>query len=388
MSGPSTLSPTLELAIELIRRRSVTPEDAGCQQLLGARLGQLGFACTHLRYGEVDNLWAVHGSRGPLFVFAGHTDVVPPGPESAWRNPPFAPRVVDGMLLGRGAADMKGSLAAMITACERLLATRKPDGRIAFLLTSDEEGPSIDGTRRVVEYLRERGEQIRWCLVGEPSSSLEVGDVIKVGRRGSLGAELVVHGVQGHVAYPERACNPIHEAAAALAELAATSWDNGNEFFPATSLQISNIHAGTGAGNVIPGEMRVLFNLRFGTESSAAGLRERVHALLDRHGLDYSLDWTLHGEPFLTAGGELLEAAVAAITDASCGAPEMLTSGGTSDGRFIAPLGCQVIELGPCNTSIHQVDECVRAADLDLLSDMYLGILQRLLCTQPKPRSA
>ena len=388
MTNPEALSPTLELAIELIRRRSLTPDDAGCQQLLGARLGKLGFECTHLRYGEVDNLWAVHGTEGPLFVFAGHTDVVPPGPESAWLHPPFAPLIQHGMLLGRGAADMKGSLAAMVTACERLLATQRPHGRIAFLLTSDEEGPSIDGTRRMVEYLRARGEQIRWCLVGEPSSSIVVGDAIKVGRRGSLGAELTVRGVQGHVAYPERALNPIHGAAAALAELASVSWDNGNEFFPPTSLQISNIHAGTGATNVIPGDMQVLFNLRFGTESSTARLRERVHELLDRHGLDYTIEWTLHGEPFLTTGGELLDAAIEAITEETSSAPELLTSGGTSDGRFIAPLGCQVIELGPCNTSIHQVDECVRASDLDSLSAMYQNILQKLLCGQANLRNA
>lgn len=388
MTTQDALSPTLELASELIRCRSLTPADAGCQQILGARLAKLGFSCTHLRYGEVDNLWAVYGSEGPLFVFAGHTDVVPPGPENAWLHPPFEPVIQHGMLLGRGAADMKGSLAAMVTACERLLATRRPQGRIAFLLTSDEEGPSIDGTRRVVEYLRERGEQIRWCMVGEPSSSITVGDVIKVGRRGSLGAELTVRGVQGHVAYPERACNPIHEAAAALAELAGVRWDNGNEFFPATSLQISNIHAGTGATNVIPGELQVLFNLRFSTESSATRLRERIHELLDRHGIDYTIEWTLHGEPFLTAGGELLDAALEAITEETSSAPELLTSGGTSDGRFIAPLGCEVIELGPCNTSIHQVDECVRASDLDTLSTIYQNILQKLLCNQANLRNA
>ena len=305
MTQPAWPSATLALAAELIARPSVTPDDAGCQQLLAARLEAMGFACTHLRYGEVDNLWAVRGGEGPLFVFAGHTDVVPPGPLAAWTHPPFEPRIENGMLHGRGAADMKGSLAAMVTACERLLATGAVQGRIAFLLTSDEEGPSIDGTRRVVEWLRERGEQIRWCLVGEPSSTHRVGDVIKVGRRGSLGAELTVRGVQGHVAYPERARNPIHEALAALAELVATRWDEGNAHFPATSLQISNIHAGQGATNVIPGELRVVFNLRFSTESDAATLKSRITALLARHGIDHDIAWQLHGEPFLTARGEL-----------------------------------------------------------------------------------
>jgi succinyl-diaminopimelate desuccinylase len=385
MSQANWPSATLELAAELISRPSVTPDDAGCQQLLADRLGALGFRCTHLRYGEVDNLWAVHGTAGPLFVFAGHTDVVPPGPLSAWRHPPFEPQLHGGFLHGRGAADMKGSLAAMVTACERLLAAHAPRGRIAFLLTSDEEGPSIDGTRRVVEYLRERGETIRWCVVGEPSSSERVGDVIKVGRRGSLGAELTVRGVQGHVAYPERARNPIHEALAALAELVATRWDEGNAYFPATTLQISNVHAGQGATNVIPGELQVLFNLRFSTESDAATLRRRITALLDRHGLDYAIAWQMHGEPFLTAGGELLESAVAGIAELGAGAPELSTSGGTSDGRFIAPLGCEVIELGPCNATIHKVDECVRADDLELLSAMYETILRRLLCAGGPP---
>jgi len=374
-------SATVALAAQLISRPSVTPDDAGCQQLVAARLEALGFRCTHLRYGEVDNLWAVHGSDGPLFVFAGHTDVVPAGSLAAWTSPPFEPTLRDGMLYGRGAADMKGSLAAMVTACERLLAAGAPRGRVAFLLTSDEEGPSIDGTRRVVDYLRAQGETIRWCVVGEPSSSEQVGDVIKVGRRGSLGAELTVRGVQGHVAYPERARNPVHESLAALAELVATRWDEGNSWFPATTMQISNMHAGEGATNVIPGELEVLFNLRFSTESDAATLRDRITAILDRHGLDYAIEWQLHGEPFLTRGGELLDSAIAGIAGLGAGRPELSTSGGTSDGRFIAPLGCEVIELGPCNATIHKVDECVSAAGLDLLSAMYEAIARRLLCS-------
>ncbi len=382
MTQPAWPSATLALAAELIARPSVTPDDAGCQQLLAARLEAMGFACTHLRYGEVDNLWATHGTGDPVLVFLGHTDVVPPGPLAAWTHPPFEPRIESGMLHGRGAADMKGSLAAMVTACERLLATEAVPGRIAFLLTSDEEGPSIDGTRRVVEWLRERGEQIRWCVVGEPSSTHRVGDVIKVGRRGSLGAELTVRGVQGHVAYPQLARNPIHDAAPALAELVATRWDEGNAHFPATSLQISNIHAGQGATNVIPGELHVVFNLRFSTESDAATLKSRITALLARHGIDHDIAWQLHGEPFLTAGGELLDSAVAGIAALGAPTPELSTTGGTSDGRFIAPLGCQVIELGPCNATIHKIDECVRAADLDTLSAMYEAIMRRLLCPQ------
>jgi succinyl-diaminopimelate desuccinylase len=382
MPSASWPSATLALAAELISRPSVTPDDAGCQQLLAGRLAALDFRCTQLRYGEVDNLWAVRGTDGPLFVFAGHTDVVPPGPLAAWTHPPFEPLLRDGVLHGRGAADMKGSLAAMVTACERVLATGEPRGRIAFLLTSDEEGPSIDGTRRVVEHLREHGETIRWCVVGEPSSSERIGDAIKVGRRGSLGAELTVRGVQGHVAYPERARNPIHEALGALAELVATRWDEGNAYFPATTLQISDVHAGQGATNVIPGELRVLFNLRFCTESDAPSLRRRITALLDAHGLDYDIAWQLHGEPFLTVGGELLASAVAGIAELTRSKPDLSTSGGTSDGRFIAPLGCELIELGPCNATIHKVDECVRAADLDLLSAMYESILRRLLCMQ------
>jgi len=378
--GTPADSATLRLALRLIERESVTPEDAGCQELIAGRLGHLGFRCEHLRFGEVDNLWAVHGSSGPLFVFAGHTDVVPPGPVGAWSSHPFRPEIRGDLLYGRGAADMKGSLAAMITACERFLTTNPdPRGRLAFLLTSDEEGPSIDGTRRVVERLRDSAERIDWCLVGEPTSSEHVGDTIKVGRRGSLSGELTVFGIQGHVAYPQLARNPIHAALRALAELSEERWDEGNAHFPPTSFQISNVKAGDGATNVIPGQMQVLFNLRFSTESTAASLQRRIEQILERHAIEYRIDWRLHGEPFLTEGGELLDSACAAVSAVTGKAAGLSTSGGTSDGRFIATLGCQVIELGPCNATIHKVDECVRAADLDVLSAIYEDILKRLL---------
>lgn len=378
--GTPADSATLRLALRLIERESVTPEDAGCQELIAERLGHLGFRCEHLRFGEVENLWAVHGSSGPLFVFAGHTDVVPPGPVGAWSSHPFRPEIRGELLYGRGAADMKGSLAAMITACERFLTTNPdPRGRLAFLLTSDEEGPSIDGTRRVVERLRDSAERIDWCLVGEPTSSEHVGDTIKVGRRGSLSGELTVFGIQGHVAYPQLARNPIHAALRALAELSEERWDEGNAHFPPTSFQISNVKAGDGATNVIPGQMQVLFNLRFSTESTAASLQRRIEQILERHAIEYRIDWRLHGEPFLTEGGELLDSACAAVSAVTGKAAGLSTSGGTSDGRFIATLGCQVIELGPCNATIHKVDECVRAADLDVLSAIYEDILKRLL---------
>jgi succinyl-diaminopimelate desuccinylase len=378
--GTPADSATLGLALRLIERESVTPEDAGCQELIAERLGRIGFRCEGLRFAEVDNLWAVHGSSGPLFVFAGHTDVVPPGPVGAWSSHPFRPEIRGDLLYGRGAADMKGSLAAMITACERFLTTNPdPRGRLAFLLTSDEEGPSIDGTRRVVERLRDSAERIDWCLVGEPTSSEHVGDTIKVGRRGSLSGELTVFGIQGHVAYPQLARNPIHAALRALAELSEERWDEGNVHFPPTSFQISNVKAGDGATNVIPGEMQVLFNLRFSTESTAASLQQRIEQILERHAIEYRIDWRLHGEPFLTEGGELLDSACAAVSAVTGQSAGLSTSGGTSDGRFIATLGCQVIELGPCNATIHKVDECVRAADLDLLSAIYEDILKRLL---------
>lgn len=377
MTAPS---PTLELTLDLLRRASVTPDDAGCQALLMARLAPLGFSGESLRFGQVDNLWARRGKDEPVLAFAGHTDVVPAGPEHHWRHPPFEPTVVDGMLYGRGAADMKGSLAAFITACERFVG-KHPDhrGSIALLLTSDEEGPARDGTRRVVEKLEERGEKIDWCLIGEPSSSEELGDTIKNGRRGSLHGHLRVHGVQGHVAYPQLADNPIHRAAPALADLADETWDRGNDFFPATSFQITNIHGGTGTSNVIPGELEVFFNFRYCTEVTAEILEERVDAILERHGLRYDLDWSLSGRPFLTDQGALVDAAVAAIASVTGRKTELSTSGGTSDGRFIAPTGAQVVELGPVNATIHKIDECVRVADLDSLSRIYEQILVKLL---------
>jgi succinyl-diaminopimelate desuccinylase len=376
----TALSPTLELALDLIRRRSVTPEDAGCQPVMAGRLAALGFAIEPMRFGAVDNLWARRGSEGPLFCFAGHTDVVPPGPLEDWTSDPFAPEIRDGLLYGRGAADMKGSLAAMITATERFLA-QYPEhrGSIAFLITSDEEGPSIDGTRRVVEALSARDEQIDYALVGEPSSHQRLGDVIKNGRRGSLGARLRIRGKQGHVAYPQHAENPVHRAAPALVELCNEVWDEGNAHFPPTSFQISNIHAGTGADNVIPGELEVLFNLRFSTEQTPEAIQQRIHAILDRHGLEHQLDWRVSGHPFLTPAGALVEATQAAIL-AVTGEPTALsTVGGTSDGRFIAPTGAQVVELGPINATIHKVDECVGVEELEQLSRIYTEVLRRLL---------
>jgi succinyl-diaminopimelate desuccinylase len=378
-----TMSDTLDLAIDLISRPSVTPADAGCQARMADRLAALGFRNESLRFEDVDNLWARRGDSGPLFCFAGHTDVVPTGPREKWQSDPFRPEIRDGLLYGRGAADMKGSLAAMITATERFLA-RHPHhrGSIAFLITSDEEGPSVNGTVKVVEALEARNEKIDWCLVGEPSSTRQVGDVVKNGRRGSLGCVLRVKGIQGHVAYPHLASNPIHSAAPALAELTATQWDKGNEFFPETTLQISNIHAGTGASNVIPGVCEVTFNLRYSTEQTHEALRERIEGIFDRHGLDYDIEWTLSGRPFLTPRGELVAAAQRAIAAVAGFQTELSTAGGTSDGRFIAPTGAQVLELGPLNATIHQVDECVSVADLDLLSAMYERILENLLTRQ------
>ena len=371
---------TLELTCELIKRASVTPQDAGCQELMMARLEAIGFTCVPLQFGEVKNFWAVRGDSGPLLVFAGHTDVVPTGPEAAWDSPPFNPELRDGLLYGRGAADMKGSLAAMIIACEDFVAAH-PDhpGRIGFLITADEEGPAHDGTIKVVEYLRQQGEQIDWCLVGEPSSSKQLGDVVKNGRRGSLGALLTVRGVQGHIAYPQLADNPIHRALPALHSLSCQVWDQGNAFFPATSLQISNINSGTGVSNVIPGELTVMFNFRFSTEVTAAALRSRTEAILNAHKLDYAIDWQLSGEPFLTASGDLVSAALDTIRAVTGLETELSTAGGTSDGRFIAPTGAQVLELGPINATIHKRNECVRVADLPRLAELYRGILQRLL---------
>jgi len=378
---PNTpLSATLKLALDLISRPSVTPEDAGCQQTMIARLQAIGFNAEPMRFEEVDNFWARRGDSGPVLAFAGHTDVVPTGPLDQWDSPPFKPEIRAGYLFGRGAADMKGSLAAFVTACERFVA-KHPDhrGSIALLITSDEEGPSINGTVKVIETLEKRDEKIDWCLVGEPSSSERIGDVIKNGRRGSLGARLLVHGVQGHVAYPHLADNPVHRLAPALAELAAVEWDQGNAHFPPTTFQISNIHAGTGATNVIPGEVEVVFNFRFSTETTAEKLQQQVEAIFTRHQLDYSLDWSLSGQPFLTPEGELVSAANEAITEICGYASELSTAGGTSDGRFIAPTGAQVLELGPLNATIHMINECVSTADLDTLSDIYERILEKLL---------
>jgi len=374
------ITPTLQLAMDLIRCRSVTPEDDGCQDMMVQRLETIGFKTERLRFGEVDNFWAVRGNQGPILAFAGHTDVVPTGPETQWDNPPFAPQIINGMLHGRGAADMKGSLASMVVACENFVA-RYPDhkGRIAFLITSDEEGPSINGTVKVVEWLETNNTKITWCIVGEPSSTNVVGDVIKNGRRGSLGGLLKVKGIQGHVAYPHLADNPIHKLAPALAELTAEHWDNGNEFFPATSFQISNIHGGTGATNVIPGDVDVIFNFRFSTEVTDDILRERTQAILNKHKLAYELQWVLSGQPFLTPRGDLVNAVVDAIKSEAGLDTELSTSGGTSDGRFIAPTGAQVVELGPINATIHKLNECISADDLNKLTQIYEKTLEKLL---------
>ena len=373
-------SRTLDYTCELIRRASVTPDDAGCQSWLAGKLNALGFRCEPLRFGEVDNLWARRGSDGPLLVLAGHTAVVPRGDVSMWSSDPFQPAVRHGMLYGRGAADMKSSIAAWLVAVEDFVAAH-PDhkGSIGWLITADEEGPAINGTVKVVEHLQARQEHIDYCLVGEPSSTSRMGDTIKNGRRGSLGARLIVKGVQGHVAYPHLADNPIHRAAPALADLAAEVWDQGNEFFPATSFQISNIQAGTGATNVIPGTCEVLFNFRFSTELTADDLKARTDAILRKHGLDYELEWTLSGQPFLTARGALVDAAVQAIRDVTGIDTELSTAGGTSDGRFIAPTGAQVVELGPINATIHKIDEHTPVAELEPLAAVYRRIMELLL---------
>jgi succinyl-diaminopimelate desuccinylase len=376
------MSAVFDLTCDLIRRRSVTPDDEGCQALLGARLAAVGFKVEPLRFGDVDNLWATHGQGGPLLVFLGHTDVVPSGPVESWQSDPFDPVVRDGRLYGRGAADMKGSVAAMAVALESFVAAY-PDhrGRVGLLLTSDEEGPTnLDGVRRVAEHFRATGERIDWCVVGEPSSKERLGDLIRVGRRGSLSGTLVVRGVQGHVAYPEKAKNPIHAFAPALAELAAERWDEGNQDFPPTSFQVSNLNSGTGANNVIPGTLTALINFRYSTASSAQDLRARAEAILDRHGLDWQIDWSLSGEPFLTPPGGAVREAVVGVCRELCGVePEESTGGGTSDGRFIAPLGAEVVELGPVNATIHKVDECVEVADLEKLPSLYLAVCKRLL---------
>lgn len=374
------LSETIRLTQTLIQRPSVTPEDQGCQLMLAERLAQAGFNAEHLRFGEVDNLWCRRGHAGPLFVFAGHTDVVPTGPEAKWTHPPFAAEIHDGMLYGRGAADMKGSIAAMVTACERFVA-EYPDhqGSIAFLLTSDEEGPATDGTVKVIETLQARQDHIEWCVVGEPTSSDKVADVVKNGRRGSLNGYLTVVGKQGHIAYPQFAQNPLHDLAPALAELVAVQWDQGNADFPPTSFQVSNLTSGTGATNIIPGTAELIFNFRYSTEVTHQQLQDQVEAILNKHGLQFELQWVLSGKPFRTAGGKLLAAVQSAITHVTGHQTELSTSGGTSDGRFIAPTGAQVIELGPLNSTIHQINECVAADDLDQLSAIYQQLLVELL---------
>jgi len=381
---PTTDSPApgnaLELTQALVRRASVTPEDAGCQQLLAERLAALGFEVERLDFGKVTNLWARSGTSKPLFVFAGHTDVVPAGDHDAWRSPPFEPCIRGGTLYGRGAADMKSGLAAMIVASERFLAGHPhPRGSIAFLVTSDEEGDAVDGTARVVEHLRQRGDQIDYCVVGEPSSNRTLGDVVRVGRRGSLNAVARVRGVQGHVAYPDAARNPIHLAAPVLAELVTRRWDSGNEFFPPTGFQISNIQAGTGATNVIPGELRITFNFRLNTEQRPESLREIVEEIFARHGVDAAIDWTLSGMPFLTVRGRLIDAVESAIGEVTGHGTALSTGGGTSDGRFIAPTGAEVVELGVINETIHKVDECVAIEDIDRLARIYEAVLVRLL---------
>ncbi len=379
MSTPPNLG-TLRLTEELIARASVSPVDGGCQALMIERLEAIGFEVERLKFGPVDNFWARRGRGGPVFCFAGHTDVVPSGPVDEWQSDPFVPLVKDGVLYGRGAADMKSGLAAMVTACEEFVRGNPSHrGSLAFLITSDEEGPSVDGTRRVVEVLRERKERIDWCLVGEPSSELALGDTIKIGRRGSLSGRLTVHGVQGHIAYPQFADNPVHAVVPALAELASRSWDRGNEHFQPTTFQVSNISAGTGAPNVIPGELKARFNLRFSTEQTVDGLKTVVEELLRRHRVNYSLEWFVSGYPFLTAPGELSQAAIRAVQEQLQITPKLSTGGGTSDGRFIAPMGAQVIEMGVINATIHKVNECVRVADIDGLKRIYLRILELML---------
>jgi len=372
------ISAVLRLTCDLIRRRSLTPDDAGCQALIAERLRHAGFAIESLRYGNVDNLWATHGAGDPVFVFLGHTDVVPSGPEADWSSAPFEPTLRDGRLYGRGAADMKSGVAAMALALEAFVAAHpRHRGSVALLLTSDEEGPlNRDGVKRVAEEFRRRGQRIDWCVVGEPSSAQRLGDIVRVGRRGSLSGTLVVRGVQGHVAYPKKVRNPIHLAAPALAELAATRWDEGNAEFPPTSFQISNVRSGTGALNVVPGALEACFNFRFCTASSAQSLRERSEAILRGHGLDFTLDWDLSGEPFLTRSGALRGAAQAVIEEVCGVSPVMDTGGGTSDARFIAPLGAEVVEIGPVNASIHKVDEHVALAELEVLPRLYQRLLE------------
>jgi succinyl-diaminopimelate desuccinylase len=380
MTAPPGGGDALALTQALIARASVSPTDGGCQALMIERLQAVGFDIENLRFGPVDNFWATRGTGGPVFCFAGHTDVVPSGPVDDWQTDPFTPVVKDGLLYGRGAADMKSGLAAMVTATEEFVA-RYPQhrGTLAFLITSDEEGPSVDGTRRVVDLLRERQQAIDWCLVGEPSSEHALGDTIKIGRRGSLSGRLTVHGVQGHIAYPQFADNPVHAVAPALAELATRIWDAGNAHFQPTTFQVSNISAGTGAPNVIPGELKARFNLRFSTEQTVETLKATVAGIFQKHGVKYSLEWFVSGYPFLTSPGKLSEAASRAVHEQLHITPTLSTGGGTSDGRFIAPMGAQVIELGVINASIHKVNECVRVEDIDGLRRIYFRTLELLL---------
>jgi len=374
------MSNTLALTCELMSRASVSPSDAGCQALMCERLEAIGFSVENLRFGPVDNFWARRGREGPVFCFAGHTDVVPPGPLEEWHSDPFSPVIRNGVLYGRGAADMKSGLAAMVTACEDFVRENAHHrGSIAFLITSDEEGPSIDGTRRVVEVLRDRNESIDWCLVGEPSSETKLGDTIKIGRRGSLSGRLTVHGVQGHIAYPQFADNPIHAVAPALAELTTRTWDHGNRHFQPTTFQVSNIAAGTGAPNVIPGELKARFNLRFSTEQTVEKLKATVERILQQHRVKYSLEWFISGYPFLTVPGTLSEAVTRAVQAELQISPKLSTGGGTSDGRFIAPMGAQVIELGVISATIHKANECVQVADIDRLQHIYRRTLELLL---------
>jgi succinyl-diaminopimelate desuccinylase len=374
------MSRTLDLTVDLMGRASVTPADEGCQELMIHRLTALGFQVEKLNYGNVENFWARHGAGGPVLCFAGHTDVVPTGPLEEWRTHPFEPTVRDGVLYGRGAADMKSGLAAMVTATEEFVGAHPQHrGSIAFLITSDEEGPSVDGTKRVVETLQGRGERIDWCIVGEPSSESQLGDTIKIGRRGSLSGRLTVHGVQGHIAYPQLAQNPIHTLAPALAELTGREWDQGNEHFQPTTFQVSNLNAGTGAPNVIPGELKARFNLRYSPVQTLDTLKNTVEGILTRHQVNYTLEWYVSGEPFYTPEGPLSEAVCKAVNQVAGISPKLSTGGGTSDGRFIAALGAQIVELGVINATIHKVNEQVLAADIDGLHRIYVGVLERLL---------
>ena len=378
MSTPA--SATILLTQELIRRPSVSPEDQGCLQVIAERLKTLGFEIERMPFGPVENIWARHGRSGPVLCFAGHTDVVPTGPREEWQTDPFEPVVKGGMLYGRGAADMKSGLAAMITATERFISAHpNHTGTLAFLLTSDEEGPSVDGTRRVMEVLEARNEKITWCVVGEPTSTDALGDTVKIGRRGSLSGKLTVHGIQGHVAYPHLADNPVHSVAPALAELASRVWDKGNEFFQPTTFQISNINAGTGAPNVVPGELKARFNIRFSTEQTVEKLQQTITEILNRHKVKYTLEWFVSGLPFFTPPGKLSEAVQRAVKETTGRNPELSTTGGTSDGRFIAPTGAQVVELGVINATIHKVNESVRTQDVDTLSTMYERVMELLL---------